>query len=79
MTIEQMRRSWVTKFPPPPVQDILIPADTICVSNVTCTGLFPEIDAYYRNVFLELHPEKPRNISFDFDTVLRWFDYNNTA
>jgi hypothetical protein len=40
----------------PPVKDIE-PTDTICQKNNTCFGHFPEIKAYYQNIYRHRFPD----------------------
>lgn len=50
---------------PPPSGNPIQPNDTICLSNVTCAGYYPELSAFYKNVYLERHPNKDPTLTFD--------------
>jgi hypothetical protein len=56
-----MAESFVTLNPPP---NTTVPTNTICDDNVTCNGYFPEISAFYREVYLKKHPETNPNLVF---------------
>jgi len=61
----------------PPVSTIS-PNDTICESNVTCPGKYPELHAFYKNVYLKNNPNAPSDLVFDYQLVHKWMDYNNS-
>ena len=62
LAVRQIAKSYVT-LDTPPVSSI-IPTDTICRDNSTCTGFFPEISSYYTNVYLKEHPEADPFLKF---------------
>ena len=69
-----MAVSYVT-YNTPPVSSI-VPTDTICTDNVTCTGFYPQISAYFNNVYVKKHPEVDPYLTFDIESVRRLMDYN---
>jgi pterin-4a-carbinolamine dehydratase len=62
----------------PPVNDIK-PTDTICENNSTCLGHYPEIKAYYDNIYQHVHKDDYDKLTFfDVEIVRLWLDYNIT-
>lgn len=48
------------------------------MSNSTCEGYFPEISAFYQNVYLERFPDKNSTLSFDPEWMKNVVDYNRS-
>ena len=84
LAVAQMAEGWATANPPP--VGAIMPNDTICDSNATCKGKYPEPYAYIKNVlFSQSLPEWEKrilngtgNYSFPRKLVARWFDYNTS-
>jgi hypothetical protein len=57
---------------------MVTPSETICEANTTCKGFYPEISAYFKNVYLKEHEGVDPFLSFDVDLVRKWLDYNPT-
>jgi hypothetical protein len=49
LAVGQMAEGWITSNTPP--VSSITPNDTICDSNVTCLGKYPEPYAFANNVF----------------------------
>lgn len=81
--VAQMADGWVTANTPP--VSTISPNDTICDDNVTCHGLYPEPFAFARNIFKadsqlygRLNAEILQTVKFPRESVLNWFNYNNS-
>jgi len=49
LSIAQLAQAYMTSNTPP--VSTISGNDTICDDNVTCKGLYPELYAYYKNVY----------------------------
>lgn len=76
LAYQQFSTSYVTRNPPP--GKTIQPNDTICLSNSTCKGYFPELSAFYKNVYLERHPESDSTLEFDPEWMRNLVNYNDS-
>ena len=63
LAVAQFAEGWATAYPPP--VSTIRPNDTICDNNVTCKNYYPEIYAFYKNIYLK--HLKPNNDVYAFN------------